>query len=120
MEWISIKYLGSDDMQIAVISTRTPAETGFNTFLKFASIYAFKEQLTIYFIGNGVFSAIKGHSKESEIKKLIENSSIYVYLDDMEARGISKEDLIDGTETFESYDDMVVDIMENKDQVLSF
>ncbi|WP_414469934.1 DsrH/TusB family sulfur metabolism protein [Methanobacterium sp. ACI-7] len=107
-------------MQIAIILTRTPAETGFNTFLKFASIYAGKEELTAYFVGNGIFSAIKGHSKESEIKKLIENSSIYVYLDDMEARGVSKEDLIDGMLIFESYDNIVVNIMENKDQILSF
>jgi len=107
-------------MQIGIILTKTPSEIGFNTFLKFASLYGDKEELSIYFIGNGVFSARKGHLKEDEIKKLLENSSIYAYLDDLRARGIDKEDLIEGIKTFESYDDLVVDIMENKDQVLSF
>jgi tRNA 2-thiouridine synthesizing protein B len=107
-------------MQIGIILTKTPAEVGFNTFLKFASLYAGKEELSIYFIGNGVFSARKGHLKEDEIKKLLENSSIYAYLDDLKARGIGEEDLIDGIKIFESYDDLVVDIMENEDQILSF
>lgn len=107
-------------MQIGIILTKTPSEIGFKTFLKFASIYAGKDQVSIYLIGNGVFSARKGHLKENEIKKLLENSSICAYLDDLKARGISEEDLIDGINIFESYDELVVDIMENKDQVLSF
>ncbi|MGB9936249.1 MAG: DsrH/TusB family sulfur metabolism protein [Methanobacterium sp.] len=107
-------------MQIAIILTKTPSETGFNTFLKFAMIYAEKDDLTIYFTGNGVFSAIKGHSREDEIKKLIKISNIHVYVDDMKARGLSKENLMDGMMTFESYDDMIIDIMENKEQVISF
>ena len=107
-------------MQIGIILTKTPAEIGFNTFLKFASLYGDKEELSIYFIGNGVFSARKGHLKEDEIKNLLENSTIYAYLDDLKARGISEEDLIEGIRTFESYGDMIVDIMENTDQILSF
>lgn len=107
-------------MQIGIILTKTPVEVGFNTFLKFASLYMGKEKSSIYFIGNGVFSARKGHLKENEIKKLMKNSDGYAYLDDLKARGISKEDLIEGIKIFESYDDLVVDIMENKDQVLSF
>lgn len=107
-------------MQIGIILTKTPSEIGFSTFLKFASLYRDKEELSIYFIGNGVFSARKGHLKENEIRKLLENSSIYAYLDDLKARGITEEDLIEGIKIFESYDDLVVDIMENKDQVLSF
>lgn len=107
-------------MQIGIILTKTPAEQGFNTFLKFAWAYAGKEDLSIYFVGNGVFSARKGHLKEEEIRKLLKNSSIYAYSDDLKARGITEGDLIEGIELFDSYDDLVVDIMENKDQVLSF
>lgn len=107
-------------MQIGIILTKTPAEQGFNTFLKFASIYSDKEELSIYFIGNGVFSARKGHLKENEIKKLMINSSIYAYSDDLNARGIVEKDLIDGIKPFCNYDDLVIDIMENKDQILSF
>lgn len=106
-------------MQIGIILTKTPAEQGFNTFLKFASVYT-KDELSIYFIGNGVFSARKGHLKENEIKKLMINSSIYAYSDDLKARGITEADLIEGIKPFKSYDDLVIDIMENKDQVLSF
>lgn len=107
-------------MQIGIILTKTPAEQGFSTFLKFAGAYASKEDISIYFVGNGVFSARNGHLKESEIKKLLKNSSIYAYSDDLKARGITEEDLIEGIELFDSYDKLVVDIMENKDQVLSF
>ena len=107
-------------MQIGIILTKTPTEIGFSTFMKFSSLYGDKDELSIYFIGNGVFSARKGHLKENKIRKLLENASIYAYLDDLRARGISEKDLIEGIETFESYDDLVVDIMENKDQVLSF
>jgi sulfur relay protein TusB/DsrH len=79
-----------------------------------------KDELSIYLVGNGVFSARKGHLKENEIKKLMETSSIYAYSDDLKARGIAEDDLIEGIELFDSYDNLVVDIMENKDQVLSF
>lgn len=106
-------------MQIGIILTKTPAEQGFSTFLKFASVYR-KDELSIYFIGNGVFSARKGHLKENEIKELLTNSSIYAYSDDLNARGITEKDLIEGIRIFESYDDLVTDIMENKDQILSF
>lgn len=107
-------------MEIAIILTKTPSEEGFNTFLKFAGIYAGKDNLSIYFIGNGVFSARKGHLRENEIEELIENSSIYAFSDDLKARGIPEDDLIDKIKIFESYDDLIVDIMENKEQVLSF
>lgn len=107
-------------MQVGIILTKTPSEEGFNTFLRFASIYLGKEELSIYFIGNGVFSARNGHLKENEIKKLIKNSRIFAYSDDLKARGIAEEDLIEGIKPFHSYDDLVIDIMENKNQVLSF
>ena len=107
-------------MQVGIIITKTPAEEGFSTFLKFTSLYMGKEEISIYFIGNGVFSARKGHLKEDEIKKMMKNSLIYAYSDDLKARGISEGDLIEGIETFQSYDVMIIDIMENKDQVLSF
>ncbi len=107
-------------MQVGIILTKTPSEEGFNTFLRFASLYSGKEELSIYFIGNGVFSARKGHLKENEIKKLIKNSSIFAYSDDLKARGIAEEDLIEGIKPFHSYDDLVIDIMENKNQILSF
>ncbi len=107
-------------MQIGIILTKTPAEVGFGTFLRFTSIYLGKEDLSIYLIGNGVFNARKGHLKENQIKKIIKNSNIYAYLDDLKARGIAEDSLIEGINIFESYDELVVDIMENKDQVLSF
>lgn len=107
-------------MQIGIILTKTPSEIGFSTFLRFASIYSGKEELSIYCVGNGVFSARKGHLKENEIKKLLENSSIYAYLDDLKARGIAEEDLIERIELIDNYDKLVIDVMENKDQVLSF
>ncbi|MBI5679328.1 MAG: DsrE family protein [Methanobacterium sp.] len=107
-------------MHIGLILTKTPAEEGFKTFLEFANIYHGKEEISIYFIGNGVFSARKGHSNQGEIEKLIENTQIYANSGDLKARGIEKDDLIGGIMLLEGYDDLVINIMEKFDQILSF
>lgn len=107
-------------MHIGLILTKTPAEEGFKTFLGFANVYHRKEKLSIYFVGNGVFCARKGHSNEGEIVKLIENNHIYANSNDLKARGIGKSELIDGIKLLEGYDDLVINIMEKFHQVLSF
>lgn len=107
-------------MHIGIILTKTPAEEGFQTFIQFANLYQGKDEVTIYMIGNGVFCARKGHLNEDIILNLLENSLIYANSNDLNARGIKKDDLIDGIKIIPGYDGLVVDIMEEFDQILSF
>lgn len=107
-------------MHIGFILTKTPAEESFKSFLKFVNLYQGKEEVSIYLLGNGVFCARKGHSNQDEIEKLTKNSKVYAYLDDLMARGIDENNLMDGITVFDSYDNLVIAIMENFDQVLSF
>lgn len=107
-------------MHIGLILTKTPAEEGFQTFIQFANLYQGKDKVTIYMIGNGVFCARKGHLNEDKILNLLENSLIYANLNDLNARGIKEDDLMDGIKIIQGYDGLVVDIMEKFDQILSF
>lgn len=107
-------------MHIGFILTKTPAEEGFRAFLGFASVYVGKEDISIYLLGNGVFCARKGHSNQGKIENLIEKARIYANSDDLMARGISEDKLIEGITSISGYDGLVVDIMENFDQILSF
>jgi len=111
-------------MNLGFILTKTPAEEGYNTFIKFLKLYSETDDIIIYLIGNGVYNFRKGHNPSNAVMKLIENSKnsikIYSCLDDLKARGINVETLLKGVMAFESYDSMVVDIMENMDQVYTF
>ena len=109
-------------MRLGFILTKTPSEEGFKTFLKILKIYA-TEEITIYLLGNGVYSFRKEHKPSKELMELLEKSrshKIYTCQDDLEARGISVETILNNVLPFESYDTMVLDIMENQDQVFSF
>lgn len=111
-------------MHIGFILTKTPAEEGYNTFLKFLKFHVGMDDISIYLIGNGVYCFRKGHPKASVVMNLLHESNktskIYACLDDLKARGIRIESLKEGVEPFNDYDEMVIDIMENMDQVLSF
>jgi sulfur relay protein TusB/DsrH len=107
-------------MHIGFILTKTPAEESFKSFLKFVNLYAGEDKISVYLLGNGVFCARKGHLNQAEIGKLARDSKVYVYLDDLMARGIDKTDLINGIIIFDNYDDLVIALMENLDQILSF
>lgn len=109
-------------MRLGFILTKTPSEEGYKTFLKFLKIYA-TEEITIYLLGNGVYNFRKKHKPSKELMKLLEKSKsqkIYTCQDDLEARGISVETVLTNVLPFETYDTMVVDIMENQDQIFSF
>jgi tRNA 2-thiouridine synthesizing protein B len=108
------------NMHVGFILTKSPSEQGFDTFLKFACLYLFKNQISIYLVGNGVYSARKNHVASDKLKKILQGSKIYANNYDLEARGIKEEELIEGIIPFYQYDQMVIDIMENFDQILSF
>ncbi len=106
-------------MHVGFILTKTPSEQGFDTFLKFIDIYQ-NNQITVYLVGNGVYCARKNHIAFERIKKLINDVIIYASSDDLKARGIQTKHLMEGVLTVDNYDKIVVDIMENFDQILSF
>jgi sulfur relay protein TusB/DsrH len=109
-------------MHVGFILTKTPAEEGFNTFLKFLKIYIRNDDVTIYLLGNGVYCVIAKHSKFQTLTNILKtsNTNVYACLDDLKARGISVSSISKDVNSFVSYDEMVIDIMENLDQVFSF
>jgi sulfur relay protein TusB/DsrH len=111
-------------MKLGFILTKTPAEEGYNTFKKFLKMYIDTDDVTIYLIGNGVYNFRKRHPPSNSLMELMNKSKrslkIYTCLDDLNARGINVETLVEGVVPFETYDMMVVDIMENMDQVHTF
>ena len=102
-------------MHIGFILTKSPSEQGFNSFLKLTELFQGKNHLSVYLVGNGVYCA-----RKDNIKNIISNSKIYANSDDLKARGIAIEHLIKGIIPFSHYDQMVIDIMESFDQILSF
>ncbi len=106
-------------MRLGFILTKTSSEEGYKTFLKFLKIYL-NEDITIYLLGNGVYNFRMKHKPSEDLLKQLEKSkslSIFTNQDDLLARGIRIETLLQGVFPFKSYDDLVVDIMENQDQI---
>jgi len=106
-------------MHIGFILTKSPSEQGFKTFRDFSRSYINNDQISIYLVGNGVYCARKDYSN-SDLELLFESSTVYVYENDIIARGIKKEQIKDGLIVFSDYNDMVIAIMENFNQVVSF
>jgi sulfur relay protein TusB/DsrH len=111
-------------MHIGFILTKTPSEEGYNTFIKFLKLYIETDDISIYLIGNGVYNFRARNNPSRDLMEIISRSKrslkIYSCLDDMNARGIEVEKLLEGVVTFENYDIMVIDIMENMDQVQTY
>ena len=110
-------------MKLGFILTKTPSEEGFRTFLKFLEIYIANEDVSIYLLGNGVYCFVEGQSKSLRLMNMLQKSKaskIYACLDDLKARGLNANKLFDYVESFDTYDKIVHDIMENMDQVFSF
>jgi sulfur relay protein TusB/DsrH len=106
-------------MHIGFILTKTSSEEGFNTFIKFINVYLGKEDISVYFMGNGVYNAREGSFRAPDILNILKMARVYASHDDLKARGIKEEQLIKGIETFESYENLVLDIMEKMDQIIS-
>ncbi|OPX59606.1 MAG: Protein TusB [Methanobacterium sp. PtaB.Bin024] len=106
-------------MHIGFILTKSPSEQGFETFLDFSKLYVNTDQISTYLVGNGVYCAHKNYSN-SDLEMVFESSTVYVYENDLKARGIKEEQIKDGLIVFSKYDDMVTDVMENFNQAVSF
>ncbi len=107
-------------MKIGFIITKTPQEEGFNNFITLLNIYQAHAEIIIYLIGNGVYGGVHKHIHADLIHFLAENHSVSVSENDLKARGLGKNNLIPGAKLFSDYDDLVVDLMEEMDQVFSF
>lgn len=106
-------------MHIGLILTKSPSEQGFKTFIDFSSVYVNNDQLSIYLVGNGVYCARENYFNPA-LKMLFKSSMVYVSSNDLKARGIETEQIKDGLVLFSQYEDLVIDIMENFNQVVSF
>ncbi len=105
-------------MHIGFILSKSPSEQGFMTFIDFSKLYINNDQISIYLVGNGVYCARKSYSNP-DLEVLFKSSKVYVSGNDLKARGIEdqiKEDFV----VFSQYDNMVIDVMENFNQVVSF
>lgn len=107
-------------MHVGFILTKTPSQEGFQSFIKFINIYLGKNDVSVYLLGNGVYCARNGHVKSSQIREILQKARIHAYQGDLLARGIKNEQLIPGIEPFESYKTLILTIMEETDQMLSF
>jgi len=107
-------------MQIGFIVTKTPTEEGFQTFLEFLKFYQGKEDIHVYLVGSGVFCAKQGHQQSHKIHMILENGVLYAMEEDLIARGISPEQTFSGTKIISGYPELVHEIMEKMDQVMSF
>jgi tRNA 2-thiouridine synthesizing protein B len=105
-------------MQIGFILTKSPSEQGFQTFMDFAQLHVSNDNISLYLVGNGVYSATKNY-QNPDLEGIFKNSKVYVYGNDLKARGIEGQ-IKDGINVFEQYDHLVRDVMENFDQVISF
>ncbi|SCG86806.1 DsrH/TusB family sulfur metabolism protein [Methanobacterium congolense] len=106
-------------MHVGFLVTKTPGETGFKTFLNLVNLYVGRDEITIFFLGNGAYCARKGHKSGLSIK-IIKNSRVKALRHDLTARGIRDDEVMEGVEIMQGYDEMVHEIMEEFDQVLSF
>ncbi|UTB32778.1 MAG: sulfur relay protein DsrH [Methanobacterium sp. ERen5] len=106
-------------MKIGFILTKSPSEQGFKTFIDYSQLYINNDQISIYLVGSGVYCSRKSYFN-SDLDKLFENSNVYVSFNDLKTRGIEKDQIKDGLTLFSQYDDMINDIMENLNQVVSF
>lgn len=106
-------------MNIGFILTKSPFEQGFQTFIDFAQLYVHNDQISIYLVGNGVYGAQKNYPNP-DMGSVFKNSKVYAYANDLKARGIEEGQVKEGLMVFHEYDDLVINIMENFDQVMSF
>jgi sulfur relay protein TusB/DsrH len=106
-------------MHIGFILTKSSSEQGFRTFIDFSKLYINNDQISIYLIGNGVYCARKSNS-DPDLETLFKSSKVYVSGSDLKARGIEEEMIEEEMIVFSEYDDMIIDVMENFNQVVSF
>lgn len=107
-------------MHIGFIITKTPQEEGFSSFIKLLTLYGDDNEIHIYLVGNGVYCATHGHIHSDLIQKLTQKNQVRAFEDDILARGLQDKHLISEISTFNDYGELVTDIMENMDQILSF
>lgn len=106
-------------MHIGFILTKSPSEQGFKTFLDFSKLYINNDQISIYLVGNGVYCTRKDYFNP-DLEKLFESSTVYVCEKDLKARGLQEEKIKEEIIVFSEYDNMIIDVMENFNQLVSF
>ncbi|NLU03970.1 MAG: sulfurtransferase complex subunit TusB [Methanothermobacter sp.] len=104
---------------VGFLVTKSPSELSCKTFLDLVDIWC-EEYLKVYLISNGIYAAMEGNRYSHTIRKISRTGNVFARKEDLMARGITREMLIDGVEVLEGLDRVVVDIMENLDMVFTF
>ncbi len=113
------KPLDGKNMHIGFILTKSPSEQGFTTFIDFSKLYIHNDQISIYLVGDGVYCARKSYANP-DLEMLFKSSKVHVSANDLKARGIEDEQIKEGLFVFSQYDNMIIEVMENFNQVVSF
>lgn len=103
---------------VGFLVTKSPSELGFRTFLDLVGIWR-EDELTVYLISSGVYAAMKKNRYSHTIRELSETEAVFARKEDLMARGITRDMLIDGVEILEGFDRIVVDIMEKHQMVFT-
>jgi sulfur relay protein TusB/DsrH len=106
-------------MHIGFILTKSPSEQGFKTFIDYSQLYINNDQISIYLLGSGVYCTLKSYFNP-DLELIFKSSKVYVSFNDLKARGIENDHIKDDLIMFSEYDDMIIDVMDNFDQVVSF
>ena len=104
---------------VGFLVTKSPSELSFKTFLDIVDIWC-EEYLKVYLISNGIYAAMEGNRYSHTIRDISRTGNVFARKEDLMARGITRDMLIDGVEVLEGLDRVVVDIMENLDMVFTF
>jgi sulfur relay protein TusB/DsrH len=110
-------------LRLSLILTKTPRESPMLEKCVELGLFAGSEGFTIavYLVGNGVYCVKKGENASDRLKKISESrGEVFVRREDLEARGLDTGDIIsDAKIPPDFYGQMIVDIMERSDRVIT-
>ncbi|MBS7643801.1 DsrE family protein [Candidatus Bathyarchaeota archaeon] len=110
-------------MRLTLILTKPPSSSILNTCMKLALLaMSNNHEIGLYLIGDGVFCAKAGQIMAEDLGRLIlHGGEVFVCKEDLEARGLVKNDLIKGaTILSDIFECLVDDVMEKSQRVICF
>ena len=111
-------------MRLTLILTKPPSFSSIlNTCMKLALLaVSNNHEIGVYLIGDGVFCAKVGQMTAENLGKLVlYGGNVFVCKEDLEARGLVKNDLIPGAEILSNiFECLVDDVMEKSQRVICF
>jgi len=110
-------------MRLILILTRSPSNSLILDTLKLASLAtSSNHKVGLYLIGDAVLCAKKGQGIAEDLGRLIlYGGEVFVRNEDLDARGLVKNDLIPGAKILlDVFECLVDDVMEKSQRVICF